>query len=100
MHASHYAQYEHHGNCGCQNPGLVGVFGGILGLSTALLQGSARMARTVVEGTMWYGCHDYCDGPYHHGSSHCGQHGGQHGGRHAYHYYHVDCWPGHSSRCC
>ena len=36
-------------------PGLIHVFGGLVGLTTAALQGGARLIRTVVEGAVWEG---------------------------------------------
>jgi hypothetical protein len=46
-----------------QHAGLVGIFGGVINLTTAALQGGARIVRTVVEGTMWHAVHDGCCEP-------------------------------------
>ncbi len=48
------------------NPGLVGIFGGIVNLTTTALEAGATIVRTVVEGTMWH------SGPgHHHWDDHC-----------------------------
>jgi len=64
--ALHHANPPHHS-------GMVGVLGGVVDLATAALYGGSRLVRTVVEGTMWYGCHPHHDpcrqpgwGPGHH----------------------------------
>lgn len=72
------------------HPGLMGVFGGMINLTTAILQGGATIFRTVVEGSVWHGCHPGHD-HYHHGCwSGCHMEG--------YHSYHVECLP-HSYPC-
>lgn len=70
--------------------GVADVIGGVVNLTTAALYGGARLVRTVVEGTMWYGCHphhDPCVG-FHPGSYH--------------HRYHdcCSCWCSHLCHCC
>lgn len=68
-------------------PGLMGVFGGVINLTTSVLYGGARMVRTVVEGSVWHG--EY---PPYHGSCGCRHHHGCH----------VRCCPEtyHSCGCC
>lgn len=72
----------HDNGCGCHagapNPGLLGVFGGIINLTTASLRGGANIIRTVVEGSVWHSHqHDRCG---------CG-------GRPVCHCYHTECSP-------
>jgi hypothetical protein len=64
-------------------PGLLGVFGGVINLTTAALYGGAHIVRTIVEGSVWHGEH-----PPHHGRCTC------HG-----HACHVDCCP-ETHNCC
>lgn len=82
------------------HPGLLGVFGGFINLTTAALQGGARLVRTVVEGSIWHGCHDpwgACQSHHGHGGG-CGCHHG-----HPHGCCHVECqppsYPG-CHRCC
>lgn len=63
--------------------GLVGLAGGMISLATTALYGGARIARTVIEGSVWYGEHP----PYHH--HHC----------HSCHVCHVHCCPP-TYECC
>ena len=64
--------------------GLLGIFGGVVGLTTASLQGGVRIIRHVVEGTLWHG--DYHGG--------CGCHCG-----HPHHIYHYECRPHYHGHC-
>ncbi|GAB4379510.1 MAG: hypothetical protein Kow0042_29000 [Calditrichia bacterium] len=78
----HYHSYYHvkHHHPAPPHGGLLGIFGGIVGLTTATLQSGARIIRTVVEGTLWHRTHPVytgCGCPCHHG----------------YHCHHVDCCP-------
>jgi hypothetical protein len=65
-------------------PGLMGVFGGVINLTTAALYGGARIVRTVVEGSVWHG--EY---PPHHDCCGC----------HHHHVCHVHCCP-ETHNCC
>lgn len=65
-------------------PGLMGVFGGVINLTTAALYGGARIVRTVVEGSVWHG--EY---PPHHDCCGC----------HHHHVCHVQCCP-ETHNCC
>ncbi len=55
--------------------GLIGVFGGIIGLTTATLHGGARLVKTIVEDTLWGDCshhgHYPCDPCCHHYTVEC-----------------------------
>jgi hypothetical protein len=54
MHAPHgYPGYP------VYQPGLIGVFGSIINLTVAALQGGARVVRTVVEGSIWESHHEH-----------------------------------------
>lgn len=81
-HALHHAAAYH--------PGLIGVFGGLINLTTSALMGGARVIRTIVEGSVWHSCH--MGGHHgHHGCSCCQPH----------HYYHVECHPPvYRGHCC
>ena len=76
--------------------GLMGVFGGMINLTTAFLQGGATIVRTIVEGSVWHGCH-----PEHHHFHHGCCSGCYAQGHHSYH---VEClphsYPCHCSCCC
>ena len=56
--------------------GLLGVFGGVISLTTATLYGGASIVRTIVEGSVWqaehpqYGC-SYCQPECHVCYCHC-----------------------------
>lgn len=52
----HYPRYGIH-PVSHRHPGLMGVFGGMIDLTTAVLQGGATLVRTIVEGSVWHGCH-------------------------------------------
>jgi hypothetical protein len=56
-----------------QHSGLMGVLGGAVNLATSALYGGAGLVRTVVEGTMWHGCHPHHD-PCCHSGCGCGHH--------------------------
>lgn len=62
-------QFDHHNNChgGCSRPvyhhGLMGIFGGIINLTTSVMHSGARVVRTVVEGSVWHGLCNGC-APY------------------------------------
>jgi hypothetical protein len=57
-----------HGHAGypVYQPGLIGVFGGIINLTVAALQGGARVVRTVVEGSVWDAYPEHHDCCTHH----------------------------------
>lgn len=50
----------HHYDYHCQQPtqlyhsGLMGVFGGVMNLTTSVLYGGASIVRTIVEGSVWH----------------------------------------------
>ena len=67
------------------NPGLLGVLGGVINLTTTVLYGGARIVRTVVEGSVWYGEYP----PHHHAGCGC----------HHHHQCHVQCCP-ETHDCC
>jgi len=73
---SYYGGYHH--------PGLMGVLGGVIGLTTATLHGGVRVVRTVVEGTLWGPCYYYCDRCYYPYHTCCPP---------VYHCYHIECRP-------
>lgn len=58
MHHCHH----HYGPPPVYQRGLMGVFGGIINLTTAVLYGGARISRSIVEGAVWGGA----EPPYHH----------------------------------
>lgn len=66
-----------------RHPGLIGVFGGVINLTTTVLYSGARILRTVVEGAVWQ---DEC--PRCHCS--CPQ---------THHVHHVKCEPEYCGRC-
>ncbi|MGD8569293.1 MAG: hypothetical protein PVJ39_14495 [Gammaproteobacteria bacterium] len=70
------------------NPGIVGIVGGVINLTTTALYGGARVVRTIVEGSVWHGEH-----PYHHHGCCAHQHHGCH------HACHVHCCPENYSCC-
>lgn len=56
-HHGFHGHYPHHYGSG-HHAGLIGVFGGMINLSTASLQGGAKVVRNVVERILWHGCPD------------------------------------------
>jgi hypothetical protein len=60
MTMSHHHHPNHHScpHAGTSHPGLMGVFGGLIQLTTATLYGGASILRTIVEGSVWHGCHE------------------------------------------
>ena len=84
--------YSSHGSC--HQPGLAGVFGGLLGLTAATLQGGTRMVRMIVEETAWDSCHDCCAPRCDPDPCFCLR------GQQSYHCYHVECRPRSHTRCC
>ena len=91
----YYGQYAHGHPHACGQPyhsGLMGVFGGVINLTTSVLYGGARVVRTIVEGSVWHG--EY---PPHHDC--CSQHGGC---GYLHHVYHRHCVPEtyHCCGCC
>jgi len=94
MYNPYYSHGYHHPHGAYYQPGLIGVLGGILGLTTATLQASTRIIRTVVEGTVWYGCHDCDFDCYHPDPCFC------HHEPHAEHCYHIECVPPCYGHCC
>ncbi len=71
------------------HPGLMGIFGGFINLTTSTLQGGARIIKHVVEGSVWHAesCNDY-----HYNSCSCHSN---------CHNYHVECVPrSYDCSCC
>ncbi len=79
---NHHNHHKHYPCHPTYHPGLMGVFGGIINLTTATLQGAAHITRTVVEGSVWHSCH--ADHHYDHHSDCCHT---------VHHCYHVECEP-------
>lgn len=73
-HPFYHSQDYHHCCCHAEpHSNLLALFGGAIGLATALLRGSASVVCHVAEGTMWHSCgHDA--GHHHHGCRHHSQH--------------------------
>lgn len=87
--SQHHRTYHSYPHVGTSHPGLMGVFGGIINLTTATLYGGASILRTIVEGSVWHGCHQ----GHHHGGycSCCSD---------VVHCCHVTCVPPSYSCCC
>lgn len=80
MYDQHYPNHSYPGShyppsAPRYNAGLVGLFGSMIGLTTAILYGGARVVQTIVEGSVWnsaYDCYGGCCGcdscchPMHH----------------------------------
>ncbi len=95
--------YPYHGDCHFDHPyacgqplhsGLMGVFGGVINLTTSMLYGGARVVRTIVEGSVWHG-------EYPQQQDCCSQHDGCSCGC-LQHIYHRHCVPEtyHCCGCC
>ena len=86
MHHYH-GTYCQHGEYPTSQPGLVALFGSMIGLGQAAMWSGARLIKHVVEGAIWGGCGDRHHGHHQRG---CGHHEGRCA---EYHHYVIDCSP-------
>jgi hypothetical protein len=76
MYGQHHPGYPYPPYAPAYNPGLVDLFGSMIGLATATIYGGARVIRTIVEGSVWcshHDCYGDCGGcdPCCHPMHHC-----------------------------
>ncbi len=73
------------------NHGITGLFGSLIGLTTATLRGGTHIARTIVEGSVWHSGYGGCDTQCHMNSCTCHR---------LPHCYHIESLPHSADHCC